>query len=384
MLTAVVNEPERWAVAAYPTVLAGRKGPELSIVVPTFNERANVAELIGRLRERLVGVDWQLIFVDDDSPDGTAAAIKALGAADARVQCLRRVGRRGLAGAVIEGALASSAPFVAVMDGDLQHDEALLPQMLDLLRQGRVDLVVGSRYVDQGTAAVAGLDGARRQMGSRLANWMGRKVLSIQLTDPVSGFFMLRRELIDDVAADLGTDGFKVLLDIVASQKSAPRFVELPYDFRARTAGDSKLDSGVVAQFVTLVGSKLSRDLISPRMLMFGMVGALGLVTHLLVLKAMLLVKLGFALAQFIAATTAMTGNYLINNAVTYRDRRKTGWGLWRGYVSFCLLCSIGLAANVAVADLVEGRFAIWWAAGVSGALVGAGWNYFTTSIAVW
>ena len=354
---------------------------QLTVVVPTFNERANVAKLVAKLDHVLAGVVWQVIFVDDNSPDGTAAEVKAIASADSRVQCLHRMGRRGLAGAVIEGAMASAAPFVAVMDGDLQHDEALLPQMLAALQEGRADLVVGSRYVG-GPGADASALGATREAGSRFANWLGRKVLGVQLTDPMSGFFMIRRERIDDVAPQLATAGFKVLFDIVACQHQPIRTLELPYIFRAREAGDSKLDNGVVVQYLGLLTAKLTRDLISPRFLMFALVGASGVVVHLLILRSMLFI--GFEGAQTIAAVSAMTSNYLINNAVTYRDRRLKGMKLITGYLKFCLLCSVPLAANVAVATVVYERGAMWMVAGIAGAVVAAAWNYFTTSKAVW
>jgi dolichol-phosphate mannosyltransferase len=354
---------------------------ELTVVIPTFKEAPNVLPLLERLEAALQGVAWEAIFVDDDSPDGTCATVKAVAAVDRRVSCLRRVGRRGLAGAVIEGAMASAAPFVSVIDGDLQHDEALLPSMLQILRGGQVDVVIGSRYLDSKARVVNGLD-ARRRWGSRLANWLGRRALSVELTDPVSGFFVMRRELIDAVAPKLSANGFKVLFDIIATQPTPPRCVELAYEFRPRLAGESKLDQGVVAHYLSLLGSKLTRDVISPRALMFGLVGAGGVVVHLSVLK--LALGLGFAGAQLTAATTAMTSNYLINNAVTYRDRRKKGWALLGGYARFALLCSAGLAANVAVASMLHQYVPVWWLTGISGAGVGAAWNYVTTSLAVW
>ena len=354
---------------------------ELTVVVPTFNERENVAKLIAKLDAVLVGVTWQVIFVDDNSPDGTAAQVKAIGAIDHRVECLHRVGRRGLAGAVIEGAMASAAPFVAVMDGDLQHDETLLPQMLARLRLGDVDLVVGSRYVG-GPDADASALGATREAGSRFANWLGQKVLQVPLTDPMSGFFMLRREIVEAVAPKLDTAGFKVLFDIVACQDKPPKFTELPYQFRAREAGISKLDNGVVVQYLGLLTAKLTRDTISPRFLMFATVGASGVLVHLTILRAML--GIGFAGAQTVAALGAMTTNYLINNAVTYRDRQRKGMSLLVGYLKFCVLCSVPLAANVAVATVVSERGSAWWVAGIAGAIVAAAWNYVTTSKAVW
>ena len=355
---------------------------QLGVIVPTFKEAPNVAPLLAKLEAALNGVVWQVIFVDDDSPDGTAATVKAIAATDPRVICLHRIGRRGLAGAVIEGAMASAAPFVAVIDGDMQHDETLLPKMLQALQEDRADLVVGSRYLATGAADASAL-GATREAGSRLANWLGAKVLRAQVTDPMSGFFMIRRELVEAVAPTLATSGFKVLFDILASQKTPPRYLEMPYEFRARVAGDSKLDEGVVVQYLGLLLAKLSRDLISPRFIMFALVGASGVVVHLVILGA-LRQHYGFSVAQTAAALGAMTSNYLINNAVTYRDRRKRGLGLIVGYFKFVLLCSVPLAANVAVATMVFERGPSWWVAGVAGAVVAAVWNYITTSRAVW
>jgi dolichol-phosphate mannosyltransferase len=358
-------------------------GLDLSIVVPTFNERGNVERLIAALEVALQGIAWQVIFVDDDSPDGTAAAVKAIAATDSRVQCLHRVGRRGLAGAVIEGAMASAAPFVAVIDGDMQHDETLLPAMFAALRADRADLVIGSRFLqadglDKGLSAI-------RQMGSRAAAWLGRKALRAEVSDPVSGFFMIRRTLIEQVAQKLSTDGFKVLFDIIASQATPPRILELSYAFREREVGESKLDSRVVVEYAGLVLGKLTNDLLSVRTVLFGLVGASGILVHLSVLN---LLKLGghnsFEQAQIIAALVAMTSNYFINNALTYRDRRHKGWRLLSGYLQFCLVCSVGLAANFAVADLVRTYVPGWIAAGTAGAAIGAIWNYVISTITVW
>ena len=361
---------------------ASEGGYELSVVVPTFNERGNVAVLVEKVDAALAGVAWQMIVVDDDSPDGTAEAVKAIAAIDRRVQCLRRVKRRGLAGAVVEGVLASAAPYVAVIDGDLQHDESLLPRMLETLKSGEAELVVASRYADE-AAAVEALDPIRR-LGSRFANWLGRLVLRQHLSDPVSGFFMIRRERVEAVAPHLTTVGFKVLFDIIASQAQPIRIVELPYVFRERVAGGSKLDRRMVIDYLGLLLNKLTGGLIPARAVMFGLVGASGVAVQLLAVKGFLILGLGFALAQFAGSMVAMTSNYLINNEVTYRDRRKTGWALLLGYLKFCALCSIGLAANVAVASEVHQVWPLWWPASIAGAAFGALWNYVTTAVAVW
>lgn len=352
------------------------------MVSPAFNEAQNVGPLAARVRCALEGVDWQLIIVDDNSPDGTSDAAKVLAARDARITCLRRIGRRGLAGAVIEGALASAAPYVAVIDADLQHDETLLKAMLDILRANSADLVIGSRYTGSGSAE-AGFSGVRAA-GSRLATWLARLVLKADVSDPVSGFFMIRREAIDRVAPKLSSQGFKILFDIIASQPTPLRIAELPYDFAEREAGESKLDKRVVVEYLGLILSRLSGNLIPPRALLFFLVGASGLVVNLVVLKLLIGMKLDFAMAQAVAAVTAMTSNYLINNQVTYRDRRLRGLRLVTGYFRFFALCSVGLIANVAVADLVNQYLPVWWVAGIAGAVFGAVWNYVSTSLAVW
>jgi dolichol-phosphate mannosyltransferase len=354
----------------------------LTVVIPTYNERNNVDPLLERLREALEGIAWQAIFVDDNSPDGTAEAVKAIASHDSRVECIRRIGRRGLAGAVIEGAMASAAPFVAVIDADMQHDERLLPAMLDALRQDRADLVIGSRYVE-GRQPTEGFSAAR-SAGSRLASWLARGVLRVRVGDPVSGFFMIRRSVVEAVAPRLSSQGFKILFDIIASQPRPLRILELPYAFAERTAGESKLDLRVVADYLGLLVAKLTGNLIPPRALLFAMVGASGLIVQLAVMRLALALGAKFDFGLLVAGVVAMTSNYLINNVFTYRDRRLKGRALLTGYVRFCGLCGIPLIVNFAVAHLVYQHTPVWWLAGVAGAIFGAVWNYVSTSVAVW
>jgi dolichol-phosphate mannosyltransferase len=356
---------------------------ELTVVIPTFNERDNVEPLLRRLDATLKGVAWQAIFVDDNSPDGTAAAVKAMAARDPRVICLKRVGRRGLAGAVVEGAMASAAPYVAVIDADLQHDETLLPRMLAALRADEADLAIGARAM---TAEGLGQGlSPTRQAGSKLANALARIVLKADVSDPVSGFFMIRRSLIDQVAPHLSSQGFKVLFDIIASQASPPRIKEFPYVFAERKAGASKMDGRVIIEYLGLIVAKLTGNLIPPRALIFFLVGGSGLVVQLAVVSLCHHgLALPFMFSQVVGAVTAMTSNFLINNLVTYRDRRLRGLRLLKGYLRFCGLCGVGLIANVAVAHLVHEHTPLWWVASAAGAFAGAAWNYVSTSLAVW
>ena len=363
------------------TRAAGTCPVELTVVVPCYNERANVAPLAAKLDAALPGVAWEVVFVDDDSPDGTWAEAKRLARTDPRVRCIRRIGRRGLASAVVEGALSSSAEFVAVMDGDLQHDETRLPAMLEALRGGGYDLVVGSRHVDGGDAA--GLSNAWRHGLSRAGIRAAQTVLPVPLSDPVSGFFMLPRRFMEAVAPRLTAQGFKILLDLVLSAPEPPRVLELPLRFRPRVAGESKLDPQVVAQFAGLLVDKAVGRFVPLRFVSFAAVGALGIVVHLLALRAGFAFDLGFDRAQALATGVAMTANFGLNNAVTYRDRRLKGAVFWRGLVLFMVLCGIGAAANVGVADMLVERSG-WTVAGAAGALLSVVWNYAVSSTLVW
>jgi dolichol-phosphate mannosyltransferase len=355
---------------------------ELTVVIPTFNERENVEPLVRRLHAALPGVAWEAIFVDDNSADGTARAVKALAARDPRISCIHRIGRRGLAGAVLEGAMASAAPVVAVIDADLQHDETILPVMLARIRSHEADLVVGSRYLTEDGVG-SGLSPVRLA-GSRAANWIARRVLRADVSDPVSGFFMVRRELVERVAPRLSSHGFKVLFDLIASQPEPVRIAEVPYAFAERQAGDSKLDGRVVIEYLGLILSKLTGSVLPPRALLFGLVGSTGLVVHFAVFYLCRWLGLEFILCQSFGALTAMTSNFLMNNQVTYRDRRLRGWRMLTGYVRFCALCGVGLVANVAIADLAHRYVQLWWPASAAGAVFGAIWNYVGTSLAVW
>jgi dolichol-phosphate mannosyltransferase len=253
--------------------------PELTVILPTYNERANVPLIVAALRRALAGIAFEVVFVDDNSPDGTAAIAHEIAATDPRVRVIRRIGRRGLAGACIEGMLSSSAPFVAVMDADLQHDETLLPKMLAALKAGDTDLAVASRRAEGGVIG-EGLSRVRAA-GSNLANSLAQRLLKVTLTDPMSGFFMLRRPIVDELAPKLSAQGFKILLDIVASGEGRLRIVEFPFVFRERREGESKLDTLVTFDYLGLLVSKYSGDRLSVRFLMFALVGASGVLVQL-------------------------------------------------------------------------------------------------------
>ena len=357
---------------------------ELCVVIPVLNEEGNIARLVERLDTVLDGIDWEAIFVDDDSSDGTRAAVAAIGARDNRVRLLHRIGRRGLASAFIEGAQASLAPYVAAMDGDLQHDETLLPRMLAALRDDGFELAIGSRYVGGGGVG----EWSRRRAGmSSFATRVSRIVLRAPVTDPMSGFFMIRRDSFQRAVRDLSAMGFKILLDILASLPAPPRLIELPYEFRNRTAGESKLDAGVLRDFLMLIADKLVGHVVPLRFLLFAAVGALGIAAHLLVLRLCLtLLALDFATAQAIATGCAIAGNFVLNNLFTFRESRLRGWGFVRGLATFAAICSVGAVGNVGVAAFLfsPAVHSSWWLAGLAGAVMSLVWNYAVSSVITW
>jgi dolichol-phosphate mannosyltransferase len=359
----------------------GRSKPTVSVVVPTYEESANIPILFERVKRALSGAPWELIVVDDDSPDGTSKVAFALAAQDRRIRCLRRVNRSGLAGAVIEGWMSSSADFVAVIDGDLQHDESILPKMYEALARGAGNLAIGTRARVEGD----GLSPARQAL-SDMGAWFFRRIAGAAVTDPMSGFFMIRREIVSHLAPRLSPDGFKILVDIILSAGGTLKIVEVPYVFRRRNAGESKLTPLVGIDFLGLVVHHATAGVIPIRFVLFAIIGATGLVVHIVTLSAVLrwFAVIGFDTAQLIATIVAMGSNFILNNEITYRPYRYSGLGMAAGFLAFGLGCSVGALANIDVASWLFKANETWWIAGLAGALLSVVWNYAVSSNLIW
>ena len=356
---------------------------ELSVVVPTFNERGNVTSLVESLEAVLEGIVWEIIFVDDDSDDQTSSRVKELSTEKSNVRCIHRIGRRGLSSACIEGILSSSATNVAVMDADLQHDEKLLPKMLMLLQDDpELHLVVGSRYVEGGsTGSLAG----HRVRISKFASWLSKIILKQPLSDPMSGFFMIRRDIFEQYVRQLSSKGFKILLDIFSVAGTEINCRELPYDMRSRVAGESKLDSLIVWEYLLLILDRFFGQYVPVRFILFVMVGSSGVLIHVLFLNLFFnWLEMQFIFAQSLATWIAMSSNFFLNNVFTYRDRRLVGNQLVRGLLTFYIACGLGALVNVMLADYLFSFLVPWWVAGIVGAAIGSVWNYSVTSIYTW
>ena len=356
---------------------------ELTIVIPTYNECENLHPLMECLEKTLHGIEWEVIFVDDDSPDGTAERVREMASKDPRVRILQRIGRRGLSSACIEGILASATPYVAVMDADLQHDEALLPQMLQHLKAGEADIVVGSRYMQGG--GVGNWQESRLKI-SQFATALSRVILQARLSDPMSGFFMVRRAFFQTIVHRLSGQGFKILLDIFASAPPPPvQFKELPYHFRTRHRGESNLSVLTIAEYLLLILDKLVGHFIPIRFAMFLLVGGIGVLIHLAILGLFIhLWAFSFLVGQAVATGCAMTMNFFFNNFLTHQDRPLRGWKLLQGLGSFYLICAVGAFANLQVALFLFDLQVPWWLAGLLGGTIGAVWNYAVSSWLTW
>jgi dolichol-phosphate mannosyltransferase len=351
--------------------LQSLRSAELSIIIPTFNERENICTIVSAVDEALPDICWEIVFIDDDSPDGTASLVRDIARNDPRVRILHRFGRRGLSSACVEGIMSTASSFIAIMDADHQHDERILRRMYDIIKVGDADLVVGRRAL------------------SGLGAWFFRRIAGAPVTDPMSGFFMIRRDAFLDTLPRLSSIGFKLLVDIMASSTRPLKVVEVPYTFRSRQRGDSKLDSMVLWEYLLLIVDKSIAQYLPVhlpvRFISFALIGGTGILVHLSILTILFkLFDVQFAVSQAAATFVAITSNFVLNNLLTYRDQRLHGWRLLLGWLSFNLVCGIGALANVGVANWMYAQNSRWLVSAIAGIAVGIVWNYAMSSIVTW
>jgi dolichol-phosphate mannosyltransferase len=355
--------------------------PELTVVVPTFNERDNVGTMVEALAAALQGIDYEIIFVDDDSTDQTAAVVRALAQANPRVRAIQRIRRQGLASAIVEGFLASSADYLAVIDGDLQHDERVLPDMLAKIKADNLDIVIGTRNAGGGSMGSFASSRVRlSHAGRRLAAW----VIKGEVTDPMSGFFLLSRGYFEEVAHGLSNTGFKILLDLLATARRPVRIGEVGYTFRTRRLGTSKLNTLAGLEFLELLLDKKLGRWLPVSYLIFGLVGGFGVLVNLALTQMFLSFGESFHHALLSATSLVIALNFFLNNSLTFRARRLKGWRLVSGLAIFYMACSVGLIMNLFLAENLSYSGVARWAAALFGILFSSVWNYGITSLFVW
>jgi dolichol-phosphate mannosyltransferase len=322
------------------------------------------------VRAALNGVDWELIVVDDDSPDGTAQNVRALGRHDPRIRVIRRLGRRGLASACIEGMLASSAANLAVMDADLSHDPCLLREMVGILRSGRVDLVVASREL---AFSCPGEGAEPRTTARRWAARAARLIGPVPLSDPLSGYFALRREVIDRVAPRLAGAGHKLLLDILLAEPGL-QICELAQPFGMRVRGEGKFSARVIWDYGAMLAHHAG-GAVPSRLLTYLPVAALALIAHAgTVWLFHELYGLGFGQAQLAAAVVLCIATYGFHEWLSYS--RSGPWRWYLALVPFMASRAIGLLAADLVARAVAGSGIDAGVAALAGAATLIWWNY--------
>lgn len=351
-------------------------------MAPTYNERGNLLELVARLGAGLEGVAWEAIVVDDDSPDGTADLAREIGRIDPRVRLIRRVGRRGLSSACIEGMLSSNADYIAVIDSDLQHDPGLLTLMLATLREQNADIVVASRYIDGGDI------GDWNVGRSRLSRWsthLARMLSGASVADPMSGYFLMRRQVIDQRAARLSGRGFKILLDILMTGPEPLSIIELPFTFGQRRHGRSKLNAGVLWDGLRLLVGKALANRLPARFVAFGAVGATGVAVQFAALSVLMAWSdIGLLPAQTVATLAAMTSNFALNDRVTFANRARSAGQWMSSMVRFLAVCGVGLGINLVVCDQLFEANVDWRLAALGGLASAAVWNFAGSCLLVW
>ncbi len=358
---------------------------QLSIIVPTYNESGNVKSLYNQIKDALKDINFEVVFVDDNSKDGTKNEILELTGKYSNIRLINRLHKRGLASACIDGFASSSAKYFAVIDADLQHDPKLLKKMYQCLESQDSNIVLASRFLKG--SKIEGMSNQREGI-SKVGNKISSLITGANLTDPLSGYFMVDSKIIEQIIPRLSGKGFKILLDIFSSCKLKGiklNYLELPTIFRERNAGQSKLDSAVMIEFLVLILDKFFGRLIPVRFILFMLVGGTGVFVHMFVLSFMLkIIHIDFSFSQSIATFVAMCSNFYMNNLITYRDQRIHGIRILYGLISFCAACLFGAIINVIVASYLFEKGVNWFFAGVVGCFVGAVWNYSTTSFLTW
>ena len=355
--------------------------PILSVVICTLDESEAIVGVLREAGAALADLPHELIVVDDSTDERTAEAVLAVQAAQSNVKLVRRRGERGLGSAVIAGWAAADSAVLGVMDGDGQHDPAVLMRLYELLQDEDADVAVGSRYMEGGPSGLTGYRAALSRAGTHLVSMM----LGLKLADPLSGLFLVRRDWVDAVRPRLSGVGFKILVDTIASGKRRPVVVQSPTALRPRGSGESKLDARVAADLAALLVEKRTGGLLSARFVLFAGVGLSGMAVNLAVLTgAELMGARSYPLAAATATLVAMVWNFLLNNVLTFRERRLRGAAFWRGLTMFCLASAAGgvLAEGVGIGALR--LHASWAVAGILGAVAGGVMNYLLASRLSW
>lgn len=363
----------------------------LSVILPTYNEAANLPELLPTIEEALRGVPHEVIIVDDDSPDRTWEAARELTSKFPTLRVIRRVGRRGLSSAVIEGFLAATGNVLVVMDADGQHDAGLILKLSEAVRANH-GMAIGSRYIEGGST---GQWDERRAALSRLATRWAIRLCRVKVKDPMSGFFAVDRGVFEDALPRLNPKGFKILLDLLIHARAGTQVRELPFTFGRRAHGESKLSRRVQIEFLEYLYEAAFGRFVPLTFVKYCIVGLIGVAVHLAAFFVASRLLVGgahltpadtprsFAIAMVAGLEAAILFNFILNNAWTFASQRLRGAGAVAGFLRFNAACAFGAVAAYSV---TASLFALGFdfASVVIGALVGVVWNYTINRVFTW
>ncbi len=321
--------------------------PALSVILPTYNEAENLPILLDRLTDLLADLDYEIVVVDDNSPDGTWAIAEEWAGRSRRIRSIRRVTDRGLSSAVMAGMEVARGRVLAVMDSDLQHDEAALIDVVSPVLDGEADVSLGSREVDGGSYGEWG-------RWRRFVSWGGaqlaKRLLGVPVSDPMSGFFAVSRERYVAVSDQVNPRGFKILLEFLA-RGGRPTVAEVGYGFRDRMHGETKLSSGVIGAYLVALIDLVVGRVVSATFTAYALVGLLGATVRFSTL--LLATAAGLSWAALLAFQLSVLSNYVFNNAFTFAGQRRRGLRAVSGFVPFQLIALHGLLVQAGLATVL-------------------------------
>lgn len=333
-------------------------GAELSVIIPTYNEAGNLPTLIELLGKALSGIDYEILIVDDNSPDRTWQIGEDFAARDPAIRVMRRLNERGLSSAVIAGMSVARGRVLAVMDADLQHDESVLPQMFQAIEKDGYDLAIGSRAAEGGSY---GQWSYFRRFVSWTATLLARLLLPVEVKDPMSGFFAVRRQIFQQCADRINPVGFKILLEFIGRNPGL-RVVEIGYRFRLRVHGETKLSGSVIRNYLIALFDLRFGKAISPTFAMYSAVGASGVLVNFAGFAIGERLQLGLLdldlfqlhLSVGLGIELSIISNYFLNNYFTFYEHRRRGLDLWRGLALFHAISLLGVGVQWAIYEVLH------------------------------
>ena len=357
------------------------KNNSFSLIIPTYNERDNIVPLVERIHKALAGYNYKVLFIDDDSKDGTAELIRAL-SEKYPVEVIVRKDKRGLASAVVDGIGYAKGDIIGVMDADLQHPPEVLSDLLKAIEDG-ADMAIASRYVPGGSCEGWGL---ARRITSRGAIFIAHVLLPLtrRIKDPMAGFFVFKKQAI--ASANLKPTGYKILLEIVMEGKFQ-NIAEVPYTFKTRSRGQSKLNMRQQIDYLKHIYSLMRRTGELLRFAKFCLVGGSGVgVNEGLLWLFREQASLPLPVASAISVEVSIISNFFFNNYFTFRDRRSseaksTSYRL----LKFNLVSLVGLGINVGILTLFTNVVGLHYLySNLIGIAIAAIWNYILSTWWTW